>query len=440
VRPAQGGYARLAVRTDHATAVRWARETKLPCRVSPEVGGWVGVCFVDDGAGRLFPDGAGIDRVAGILTRDLHCTAVLAVLYDSAVLRLAAYDAGIEAGSVVSRPDADGAGGVRVPARELAVRCGRPEAAETLVAILAETNLDAVERHRRANEVLGLPAYVVGQSLLGAPGQTVDVVVTQGRQAEVMFAATVTKLDGWIVPIGGWVVAIARDRGARSGAAGLLPFAGAVSGARRQPALYLWQDGAAGGYAVFRKGRLLDAHAWGDSWEIVAFDDEMAAALGSPLGDAALGAAAFGRGEAEVALRALTRRRDDPGRLHDELCELLGIPGLVLAIARGQRDPAELPGAQQPEPVSAARAAGRVVTEGNSADPWLRRLGRERPGWYRAVNAVLTPVFLLAGLAQVAGWRDGGSLWRLVIGTWLVLCALVCAWYVRPGGGVAAGG
>jgi hypothetical protein len=196
---------------------------------------------------------------------------------------------------------------------------------------------------------------------------------------------------------------------------------------------------------VFRKGRLLDAHAWGDSWEVVAFDDETRAALAPPLGDAALLAAAFDRGDAEVALRALTRRADDPGRLLDELCELLGVPPAALAVARGERDPAEIAGARQPEPVSAARAVWRAAREnreggdGGARESRLRRLGRERPGWYRALNAALAPVFLLVGAAQIVSWRGGGSGWQLVLGAWLLLSALVCAWYVRPGGGASAG-
>jgi len=433
VRQSQSGYARLAVRADHVAAVAWARDAKLPCRVSPELGGWVGICFLDDGAGSVAPDGRQVDQVAVGLTGDLGCVAVLAVLYDQAVLRLAAYDRGAEAASAVSRPDGGGPAATRAPAAEIAGRCGRPEAGELVAAALADTGLEAVERHRRASELLGLPAYVVGQTLLGTPGQAVDAVVTRAGRPEVLFAATVTKLDGWVVPVDGWAVAVAvavavaRGRGSGPGAASLLPFAGAVSAAHRQPGLYLWQEGTAGGYAVFRKGRLLDAHAWGDAWVIVAFDDETRAALAPPLGDAALLAAAFDCGDAEVALRALTRRRDDPGRLHDELCELLGVPPAALAVARGQRDPAEVPGAQRPEPVSAVRAVWRAAREGQTS------------GWYRALNAVLTPVFLLGAAVQIVAWREDGEGWRLAFGGWLLLCALVCAWYVRPGRNVPAG-
>lgn len=433
MRQPQGGYARLAARADRAAAIDWAQAASVPCRISPEQAGWVGMCFLDDGGGLVTPDGRQVDDVAVAMTTSLACVAVVAVLYEPTVLRLAAYDAGTETGSVVSRPDGGGLAATAGPAAELASRCRRPESAEPLAAVLADTQLPGVERHRRASELLGLPAYVVGQTLLGPPGQAVDAVVTRASQAEVLFAATVTKLDGWVAPVDGWVIAVGRDRRQRATAAGLLPFAGAVSGGQRVPALYLWQEGGAGGYAVFRKGRLLDAHAWGDSWEIVAPDAEVAAALGPPFGDAALLAAAFDRGDAEVALRALTRRRDDPGRLHDELCELLGVPPVALAVARGERDPANLPGARQPEPISAARAAWRAATEGRAADSPLRRLGRERPGWYRALNAALTPVFLLAGIGQVVTWRDGGSGWRLAFGGWLFLCALLCAWYVRPG-------
>jgi hypothetical protein len=442
VRPWQGGYARLTVRAGHDETVGWARAASLPCRVSPDLAGWVGVCFLDDGAGRVTIDGQRVDQVAEAMTAALGCVGVLSVLYDPAVLRLVAYDRGAEAGSLVSRPDGGGPAAWQA-AGELAERCGRPEAAESVAAVLADTELGAVERHRRASEALGLPAHVVGQTLLGAPGQVVDAVVTRARQAEVMFAATVTKLDGWVVPVGEWVVAVARDHLVSAAspptAAGMLPFAGAVSGAQRSPALYLWQDGAAGGYAVFRKGRLLDAHAWGDAWEVVAFDDETSAALGPPLGDAALLAAAFDRREAEVALRALTRRRDDPARLHDEMCELLGVPPVALELARARRDPAEMPGAQQPEPMSAARAIWRAATEGRPSDSRLRRLSRERPVWYRALNAVLTSLFLVVGGTQILGWRDGGSAWRLALGAWLLVCGLVCAWYVRPGGDLPAG-
>jgi hypothetical protein len=376
------------------------------------------------------------------VTGQLGCAALLAVLYDPAVLRLVAYNRGAEAGSVVSRPDGGGLAAMRPGAGDIAAGCGRPEAAGPLAELLADTGVLAVERHRRASELLGLPAHVVGQTLLGVPGQAVDAVVSRASLAEVTFAASVTKLDGWIVPLDGWVMAVGHAGPAASAvatvAAGLLPFAGAVSGAQRQPALYLWQEGAAGGYAVFRKGRLLDAHAWGDSWEVVAFDDETRAALGPPLGDAALLAAAFDRGEAEVALRALTRRADDPSRLHDELCELLGVPPVALAVARGERDPAEIAGARRPEPVSAARALWRAARDGQARESSLRRLGRERPGWYRALNAALTPVFLLTGAAQIVGWREDGAVWRLAVGAWLLLCALVCAWYVRPGSDLPA--
>lgn len=209
---------------------------------------------------------------------------------------------------------------------------------------------------------------------------------------------------------------------------GLLPVSMAVSANSRFPLLQLWTEGHAGGYLLLRRGRVLDAHMWGDPWLTVLTDDA-ADQLVPPVGDAAVLSARFARPpEAQVALRALLRRDVAAPAALAELLELLAAPLAAVEVLTGATDPATLPGACRPEPRSLAQAL-RDARHGLPGEPrWVGVLD-----WAKyAVPAVIFALLVAAGASVVA--TDGGSgqdyAAMALIAVLAVPCA-VLAWRVR---------
>lgn len=284
-----------------------------------------------------------------------------------------------------------------------AAASGRPEAAaevERLVGAPPGPDLTAAERAERAAVLLGVPAGV-----LTDPRPERELAVLRGNADSAGTAGAVAG-GAWLAEDGGWSLLVPTRPGvpAVALAAGL-----SEAGRRRDPALWLWRGGDECGYLLWRRGRTLDGHVWQPPWTLLPGTDED---FGPTPGDAAVLAAAVGRPDAEVPLRALLRRREPAATVLPELAGLLGLPTSVPAVLAGT-ELRELPGAravEQRSVLAAVRQEARREEErrARTTPPWRTWLGLVTYGLLAVVAAGMA-VFGVALLVTdgAAGDQDG---------------------------------
>ncbi len=303
---------------------------------------------------------------------------------------------------------ADAVGLVRSPGEEWTV-VGRDGTGVALVAADWRDGAAAVDLARAAVP-LGLQVTddevhdTDGVLLLRAPGYRVQEAVGTSRDA-------VSLVDD-----GTWTaVAPDGERPAEVRAASL----GALT--PRATALVLRRGHAELGYVLYRGGREVDRHRWG---VLDGNPHLLATAIGRPLHDVA---------------RVLA----DTGAPDDVLARFAGLLGLGAPVAGALPDllaGRAVEGLQRVEGRGLARGVRAAVRgdfapppgQGGLVDRWAR-LGRARPGWYRALNAVVG--LALAPLAWVL--LAGG---RVAPGVLVALLAAGSLAEVRPprrDGGIA---
>ncbi len=184
----------------------------------------------------------------------------------------------------------------------------------------------------------------------------------------------------------------------------------------RPVALILRQGHADLEYLLLAKGRELDRHIWE-----------------SRPGDPRVLADAVGRDPQELA--EVLAASGSPSEVLARFVPAVGLPDQVPGLLAGR----EVPGAEQVTGqgfVGGLRAAVRgdyapAPGSGSWLDRWAQ-VSRDRPPWYRAVNAVEAVGFGLLAWYLVAS--AGGDLvgWRGALAGGLALLALACLWDTRP--------
>ncbi|RBY87170.1 hypothetical protein DQ244_17755 [Blastococcus sp. TBT05-19] len=171
------------------------------------------------------------------------------------------------------------------------------------------------------------------------------------------------------------------------------------------------------GYVLLRGAKVVGRHDWGGT-----------------VGDPALLARATERPEAHTAY--LLQVTGTPDEVVGHAVTALGLPPEVPALLRGE-EPAGAERVEGQGIAGAFRASVRgdfapPAGTGGPMDEWAR-LGRTRPGWYRAVN-VLGALLCAAGiwfLVTVPDLFDGG-VWEVVVWVLCVSGLLNCLWESRP--------
>jgi hypothetical protein len=240
--------------------------------------------------------------------------------------------------------------------------------------------------------------------------------------ASAVAEAPLARQSAWLAPMGpAWTIHVWDGEPPRHP----LPAAaiGFSQGHRDGPALALWWASDRAGFLLATAGRAVCAHEWSRRLDLGI---DHTAGAGRSL------AAAFRVAERALDVTAVLRREpSDPVRALVDLLRLLDVP-------------TELVGRTSPELIEAVRSARgavhaprlsplRSVAHAMREAPatnLVDRAVRERPWWYRIVNAVVAVLMALLTFALYLSWHHG-----TVAGWWVALSAATTVSYavaVRP--------
>jgi hypothetical protein len=175
--------------------------------------------------------------------------------------------------------------------------------------------------------------------------------------------------------------------------------------------------GSRAGLFLARSGRAVTAHEWSPR---VDLGIEHTASAGRAL------AAAFHVPERALDVTSLLRRdAADPVLALTDLLTLLRVPTMPIGLDQdGLLGTARsVPGAVQAPRLSPLRSIVHAIQQAPATNV-VDRAARERPRWYRVVNALIAAVMVFLTFVLYLNWR-----WGAIAGWWVVLGAATTVGY-----------
>lgn len=271
---------------------------------------------------------------------------------------------------------------------------------------------DASARVGDVCRAVGVPlALVAGTSTedsaaTGSAPADVGFVLLRRDAATAAAESPLTRQSAWIVPLGqGWSLQVWDGQPPRHP----LPSA-AMSLSQGGFALAVWWGrppadvsvAVRAGFLLARSGRAVAAHEWSTRIDL---------GIGHTAATARALTAAFGVPDRSLDVTAVLRRKvRDPLDALLELLALLRVP--AVAVGLGQEDLVQM-ARSAPGAVHAARLSKLCTVLRALGEPAtvVDRAARERPPWYRVVNAVIAVVMAFATFVLYVNWRWGTVEW-----------------------------
>jgi len=331
-------------------------------------------------------------------------------------------------------PDGDAVrldGAATLPdAARAATLLGQPDAAGLVHRALSVDSpfYDEPARVVDVCRAVGIPAALLAPDESTMDGPAVDATADVGFVLLRLDATTaaaeapLARHSAWVLPMGrGWALHVWDGQAPRQP----LPDTaiGFSHGANRF-ALAVWWAADRAGFLFARSGRAVSAHEWSPRVDLgVGHTAEAGRTLSS----------AFRVPDRALDVTSALRR--SPARPVEALVELLTLLGVPTdLVGRTGEELIEAarsaPGAVHTPRLSPLRAVAHALRE-TPADTAVDRAMRERPAWYRLLNAAVASVMAFLTVVLFVNWRWGSIEWW-----WVALSAATTLSYaaaVRPG-------